>query len=387
MEAAEHAWHAYVASVTWLRDAVVPVVDVNVLDFINALLAVVAMRAMVRHRIHWVRSLVSTFITSTAGGSLLLLCLGRTPRWLLCSDTFHAIILAWYVGFVAPWPLSLLIQVFESPQLAVLRSILRAICMACFMSAFGIENVVRALREHPEWSGSGRNRAHVGAFLTAGIAGSCGGGLVAEYLNVLQLPQELYLHPSVLGPSQDFTIGLFLSMLYVFVLRGDILPSASGGSGSSASLLYPLSRDRDTAIAVLVALAVCIHLSPIVSWRSAAAAFLERIPGWRTVFIPAALRETTYFTPGYAGTVAAYGYELVQRSENEPAQGPVQQIIRPAEDRVLPAHLQRKLDERAAVQAKQAARVAAEKRERALSPLQHSAAKHTSDISEMRAEH
>ena len=201
-----NAWRAFVSAINAYEHARLPLLGAHLPDFVNALWVCMFLRAHMTHRTHWLRQLLLVFVLSVGGTTAAALLMGVPPRWLLDSSNFTAVCAA-FAAVYWSGPLDAAPVLLALPGVRHAHDVLRALSITHAMVRGGAE---RAATELP---GAPFHTAFVLCFIA-----SCGGGLIAEFANLLLLPRSHYWNVRN-GPSPAALIALLGSFLYCFVIR------------------------------------------------------------------------------------------------------------------------------------------------------------------------
>jgi hypothetical protein len=209
--------------------------------------------------------------------------IGNRPRWLLFPSIPNGIFAGYIAMFHCPGDFFYRIltsRMLSSPLFAPIPIVLRSVGFALGISAFGIERIIEA-HIAGRWSGN----ASWQTLMIVGCIAGTGGGLLAEWWNVLLLPKQQYQSPRA-GASGSVVQALFLSFLYIFVFRrpfntGDVVPATP--------FFFDNKREAVAALSV-VSLFVSLFFHDFSKFVHRLTSLL---PGWNNVLIPTEMSGTT----------------------------------------------------------------------------------------------
>jgi hypothetical protein len=172
--------------------------------------------------------------------------------------------------------------IYNQPILSYVWDIIRGVAIAYSISQGAIEKLMEA-----PWGG---NKVDLHTYILLGIVASSGGQLIAEYGNLLLFRVDQY-KTAKYGPSSAFLVGLFNTLVYIFIIRDPVHFWRQSWIPFYAP--FPLTNDKYTAIAYLSLFTIFFQsrhlLSPAVINEQVSKAMNNYIPGWKSSFVPTQL--------------------------------------------------------------------------------------------------
>lgn len=200
--------HVAAEQVAGLEHATVslPFTSLSVIDLTNALLAGVFLRQTINFPVHWARLLCLTFVLCVGGSTLGAVLLGNRPRWFYKEEVFSGIVAGYWLMMHCPGDFAF--KLYSHKHLQTLWKVLKGLAFAHSIGTFGVERVLEAQAAGHKWAAE----ANFWTFVTAGVLSGCGGGLLAEYLNLL-LQEPAQYKRTRSGPSAAVLMAVYASVL------------------------------------------------------------------------------------------------------------------------------------------------------------------------------
>lgn len=252
------------------RDALVAyskatVFSVGVHATLNTLNQGWLLRLALRHEVHWLRLLATTFLLAFGGRSVVAALLGVPAPLAADGAAAPALLVGFYAIFYSPFD-----AVGRAYGARALRPLWQAV--AALQVALSCAAAVQAAR-------AVNAALPPPALVLFGLAGGTGGALLAELTNALLLPPGVFREPRG-GPPPPGALALWGSLLFVALTHA----AARGGALARALPALPAADAQLATAAVLVAVQLGVPGGAIMEGTARA---LELVPGVRAVVVPA----------------------------------------------------------------------------------------------------
>ncbi|CAM9205982.1 unnamed protein product [Ascophyllum nodosum] len=194
-------WKAFRSYFAWSEAWAITVADglpgLSVLDLFGSMLTCQSYRRVARFPKHAVETLVACSLMQF-GGTLLVgaLVLGQTPSWMSSSTAWPALAVCWWLTFFSPWDLWHG-RAMRHKGVVFIAALGRAFSASHAITSWGAD---KALTAHFE-----KARLSTGCAILCGTLAGCGGGILADLLNLEGDSWKLQRTPGALA-SPSFSV-------------------------------------------------------------------------------------------------------------------------------------------------------------------------------------
>lgn len=165
-------------------------IPVSILDFCGSILVCQSHRMNTRRR-SWFKSLVECTFMQFGGTTLTGIVLGQTPSWILSSNAFPALFVAWYLTYFCPYDAYYtLLTSFIGIPILLFANIGSAISSGHAVTSWGLDKAAfNAFHKN-----SHRLSGSVLTCIISGTLSACGGGLITTYFDFFGTKSDFKLH-------------------------------------------------------------------------------------------------------------------------------------------------------------------------------------------------
>ena len=183
-------------------------IPVSILDVCGSIIVCQSHRMNTTKHCSWFKSLVECTFMQFGGTTLTGIVLGQTPSWILSSNAFPALFLAWYLTYFCPFDLYYtLISSFVGIPILLIASIGSAISSGHAVTSWGLDKAAFNVfhKNSHKLSGS------VLTCIFCGTLSACGGGLITTYFDFFGTKSDFKL--------QTLNRSFWLALLYYCLLN------------------------------------------------------------------------------------------------------------------------------------------------------------------------
>eukprot|EP00752_Nemacystus_decipiens_P006848 g6150.t1 len=249
-------WESFRAYFDWSESLAISFIDglprVSVLDLFGSVLTCQAYRAAAKFPKHAVETLVACTLMQFGGTFLVgVLVLGQTPSWMHSFTAWPALAVAWWLTFFSPWDMWHG-RAMRSKAVVFVAAFGRAISASHAITSWGAD---KALMAHFE-----KATVSAGCTILAGCLAGCGGGILADLLNLEGDNWNLQKTPRALA-SPSFSVQRCFGASTLYYLLSDPHGYLSPDSPFPLSLLGRLSVDHGNGPSTEAAAIVAVYVT------------------------------------------------------------------------------------------------------------------------------